>query len=93
MRLICEGIDSKLYLDGDKYVIIKEKKGEIVGQTEYKVKDWVLCPWDCHKKFGYKIIDMEYVSDVYKNHVMGKQFEHPLDVVKRNKELSKKNKK
>ncbi len=88
MQLLCARDDSKVYKDGDKYIITKEKKGQVLSTTDYLVKDWELCPWDCHKKFGYKIVDMEYMSDLYDRLVLGKKQETVDEIVARNKAIS-----
>ena len=92
MQLLCERDDSKIYKDGDKYIITKEKKGQILSFVDYPIKDWELCPWDCHKKSGYKIVDMDFMSKLYDKLVLGKKQETPEEIIARNKEIVAKKK-
>ena len=65
-KLLCERNESKLYLEDGKYIMVKELEGgKVETVATYDVKDWYLCPLDCYERFGYKIVDMDYLSKIY----------------------------
>ena len=85
-KLICESKFGKIYLDGSKYLVEKlSRTGAVVDSTACNVKDDPLLPYNCYKNFGYKIVDMPYVSDLYDKYVKDKNLKTAYDKLKEKK--------